>query len=358
MLFRSLIENLLAYGTPVDYSPQKLSLPEKIPAERHTIDTPATALVGRAEQIEDIGIRIMESRLVTLIGMGGVGKTRLAIEVGLKLASNYLCGVVFVDFSDFLSSSAEEELSNALLESLKITALSGESPHETLVRNLQNQEILIVLDNCEHLLNSVAKLCKFLLLNTNYLRILATSRERIRIVEERSFVVKELSTPLSGGVYDIETLRESEAISLLVQRMQANRPDFDLNNENANDLLEICQKLEGNALGIELAAGMLAEIEPSALVKGLQESFWTLDDQGDRTRPERYNSLRAMIAWSYRLLTPDEASLFQELSLLSAGWSYEAALAIRTPISNELSLMSLLTSLLTKSLILTVSTWT
>jgi predicted ATPase/class 3 adenylate cyclase/Tfp pilus assembly protein PilF len=311
---------VVAPGLPATFPPLK-SLE---PARLH-LPSEATSFIGRESAVGQVRERLAAegTRLLTLTGPGGTGKTRLALRAATELADSYPDGVWFVH----LAPVAQPDLVPAAIASaLGVRETPGESIEATLRGYLQPKEMLLVLDNFEHVIEAAPRIAS-LLANAPGLRVLATSRAPLRISGEQEFAVPPLDLPPDGGPISLEEVQLSEAVRLFVERARAVRPDFHLTADNVAAVVAICRRLDGLPLAIELAAARTRLLPPEAIVARL-DSRLTLLTGGARDLPERQQTLRAAIAWSYDLLEPEEQALFRRLAVFAGGWTLEEAEAI------------------------------
>ena len=278
-----------------------------------------TTFIGRKNEQAEIIKLIGQHRLVTLTGSGGVGKTRLAVKVGEQLLADYGNGVWLAE----LASLSESELLPQTVAGLFGLVVQSDIPAtEMLVNFLRTKTLLLVLDNCEHLLNSCALLADRLLKNCPGLKIIATSREALGIMGEVIYRVPSLQ--LMDGQQAIEKIRENESIRLFEERCQLVQPDFKLTLENVSSVVQICSRLDGIPLAIELAAGRVNIFSTEQIAIQLDESFRILTG-GSRTALPRQQTMRASLDWSWNLLTDPERILLQRLSVFAGGWTSDAA---------------------------------
>jgi predicted ATPase len=269
----------------------------------------SSSFVGRVREVEAVAALLVDHRLVTLTGVGGVGKTRLAFEVGAALLPRLADGVWVVE----LAPLAHDEMVLATIaEAVGVPAQTGESLATTLVSRLMSRQLLVILDNCEHVLNPVARLVDRLTTSAPNVRVLATSRELLGIAAERVQAVP----PLAEG---------TEAIELFIDRATQSGARFDESERQA--IAEICVRLDGIPLAIELAAARARMMAPSQIAERLDQRFRLLTG-GGRTAVERHRTLRATVSWSYELLDQNERSVFQRLSTLTGSFDLQAAEAI------------------------------
>ncbi|HLU10634.1 MAG TPA: LuxR C-terminal-related transcriptional regulator [Oceanobacillus sp.] len=319
-----------------------LSTPSNLPA-------PTTSLVGREQEIAAVYQLLLRDdvRLLTLVGTAGIGKTRLSIEAAAMLLGDFPDGVYFVSLAPL---SAPSLVANAIAQTLDVQETGGQNIEEMLKSYLREKRLLLVLDNFEHLLPA-APLVSELLKATPNLKVLATSREALRVYGEQEYPVPPLSQPDVNYGGDLSTLSEVEAVALFVKRAQAVKPDFELTPENASAVAEICIHLEGLPLAIELAAARVKRYNPEELLGRLNQRLNILTG-GARDLPERQQTLRGAIAWSYDLLNEDEKRLFARLGVFVGGWSLEAMEAVASCVSPlQIDTYDGLESLLNKSLV-------
>jgi len=297
------------------------------------IPRPLTPLVGRKDDIDQIVAHLSSSRLVTLTGLGGIGKTRLAIEAGRQAGSKMPDGVFFVDLSPLSDPSLVAQTVASVLEAIPATG----SAEESLVAYLRDRSLLLILDNCEHLLAACADLAQRLLRDCPNLLILATSRESLHIPGELIWRVQGLTLPIinnggngrkrnasGGGDRSEEPQQLSDSVRLFGERAAIANPGFSLTPVNLQAISEICVRLDGMPLAIELAASALRAMPAPHLSRRLDDYFRLLADMPD-AGPSRQKTLRAALDWSYTLLNRAEQSLLMRLSVFAGGWSIESA---------------------------------
>ena len=310
---------------------------------------PVSSFVGRAHELAVIKEMLSNARLVTLTGVGGSGKTRLAIRVATDLISSYKNGVWWVDFS---SLSNAPLVPQAVAKSLGIRESRQQALLESIIGFLQKKELLLVLDNCEHLVEACAQISNDLLTRCSHLKILATSREALRINGENVFSVPAFPTPKTDEISIVELLLEYESVRLFVTRARATQRYFVFDDRTALSVAQICRRLDGIPLAIELAVARLSTMSLEQIVGQLNDVFRLLIGRSRITLP-RQQTLQATIDWSYDLLSEEEKILFRRLAVFMGGWSLEAAETIcvdnRLQISN---VVDLLTSLVEKSLVI------
>ncbi|MEV1177118.1 LuxR C-terminal-related transcriptional regulator [Nonomuraea sp. NPDC049784] len=280
------------------------------------------SFVGRRHEIAEVKRLLSEARLVTLVGVGGVGKTRLALRAGYDLRRSFHDGVWLVELA---ALESPELLLQTVTESLEIQDRSVRPSIEVLIDHLHDKHLLLILDNCEHLLEHCARMAETLMRTVPGLRILATSRQSLGVVGEQTMPVPTLPMPDSNGSRpSTESLKQFDAIRLFAERAQAVLPGFEVTEANQEAVARICHRLDGIPLAIELAAVRLRAISVEQLLTRLDDRFRLLT-MGARTAMPRQQTLRALIDWSYGLCTDQERLLWARLSVFSGGLDLEAA---------------------------------
>lgn len=281
-----------------------------------------TSFIGREREINEIKRLLTATRLLTLTGAGGVGKTRLAVQVAADLVETCINGVWFIELAPLADSALVPQ---AVAAVLGVREQPGQPVLHSLKDHLRSKDILLVLDNCEHLIDACARLTDNLLHACPNLRILATSREALGISGETTWAVPSLSLP---GVQDprptFAELPQYEAVQLFVERAVAMQPSFKLTALNASAVAQVCQRLDGIPLAIELAAARVKVLKTSEIAARLDDRFHLLTISS-RTALPRHQTLRAAIDWSYDLLTLPERVLLQRLSVFAGGCTLQAA---------------------------------
>ena len=270
-----------------------------------------TSFVGRDAELTQVRELLADNRVVTLTGAGGVGKTRLAIQVAAQLAAEFADGVWYVDLAPITDP---ELVAVTVARALGLPDQPGRSTMDTLTRFVADRQMLVVLDNCEHLLDASAELVVALLGGAARLTVLATSREAIGVAGEVSWRVPSLSL-------------DGEAIELFADRARHARPDFALTDDNAAAVGEICARLDGVPLAIELAAARVRALSLAEILDSLHDRFRLLTG-GARTAVRRQQTLRASVDWSHALLTEPERVLFRRLAVFLGGFDLDAAQAV------------------------------
>ena len=320
--------------------PNKQTNPIPIPL-RNNLPAFLTTFIGREKEQADVIKLITKHRLVTLTGSGGVGKTRLSIQIATELLSEYPIGVWLVELAPLTDPALVQQSVCAVLG---VKPDGNTSAIEALTNYLRSKKILLVMDNCEHLIDACAQLCDALLRSCSELRILASSRESMGIGGEHSYRVPSLSLPNSKNILKI--IQKSEAVELFVERATAVLPEFELTEFNASFVAQICQRLDGIALAIELAASRVKMFKVEQIAARLDDAFGLLTS-GNRTALPRQQTLRALIDWSYNLLSDEEKIFLRKLSVFMGGWTLEAAEAV----CGNKDALELLTHLVDKSLV-------
>jgi predicted ATPase len=262
-----------------------------------------------------------KSRLVTITGAGGCGKTRLALEIALTLVEEYTDGVWFTDLSPI---SDANYLAKGITIVLNIKEEPGKQIIDTLIAKIKDKSTLLILDNCEHLVAASAEVANKLLHSISGIRILATSREALNIPGEVAWRIPSLSLPEASSKKDIDEVRQYEAIQLFMDRAGLSKPGFALNNKNISAVAGICQLVAGIPLAIELAARRIRHLGPETILERLDDQFRILSVSG-KTVPERQQTLKATIDWSYNMLSDQEKLLFNRVSVFTGDFSLEAA---------------------------------
>ncbi|MEV4095892.1 BTAD domain-containing putative transcriptional regulator [Streptosporangium saharense] len=337
-------------------APALRAVPAPAPRRHTNLPVPATALVGRSDSVPEVRALIAASRLVTLTGPGGVGKTRLAVEVAFGLTGSHPDGAWLVELAAQAPDTTDEELAEVVAATLGVrddTGRSGPSPRTLLDRlsdALRTQRLLLVLDNCEHVIEAAADLAQALLRNAPGVRILATSQEPLNIPGEQVWPVPPLELPADTS--DQAVLRASAAVRLFLDRAAAASPGFALTDGNARAIASICRRLDGIPLALELASTRVRVLGAGELAERLDDRFRLLTG-GHRGAPARQRTLRAMIDWSWELLTAAEQAVLRRLAVHSDGCTLEAAEAVCAGAGvKPAEVLELLTRLVDRSLVL------
>ena len=296
--------------------------PARPPEERHNLPAAVSSFVGRERELADVDRLLRTCRLLTLSGVGGVGKTRLALEAASRAIGESPDGVFLVDLSALTErASVDRQVSNVL----DIREQPGASLAEQLLARLRDADMLIVLDNCEHLREACAELCGRLLGSCPRLRVLATSREALGVPGEVDYPVPPLPVPSSEA--DPDELRASEAVRLFMARASDVQPRLSAAPEAFATAARICRDLDGLPLAIELAAARAKAFSFEEIASRLDDRFQFLVSWR-RLSPDRHRTLRAAMDWSYELLSDEERTLLGRLSVFAGGFTLTAAAAV------------------------------
>jgi predicted ATPase/DNA-binding CsgD family transcriptional regulator/Tfp pilus assembly protein PilF len=304
--------------------------------------------VGREREIEVVKRELAMTRLLTLTGVGGSGKTRLALEAARSLLEAYPDGLWLVELAPL---SEEVLVPKAVAEALKVPERPQEPLLGTLAEVLRDRQLLLILDNCEHLLGATAQLVDKLLDSCPRVRILATSREALGVEGEGRWPVPPLSMPHPQSTPSSEELEAYESVRLFIERAKGRDPSFSLSPHNAPAVAEICRRLEGIPLAIELAAARVGTLSLEQISDRLEGSLKLLT-RGSRTAAPRQRTLKGTLDWSHELLSEDEKKLFGKLSVFAGGWTLEAAEAVGVGEDlEEADILDVLYGLVEKSLV-------
>jgi predicted ATPase len=328
-------------GLPADFPPIK-----SLDARLNNLPIQLTSFVGREKELTELKELIESTRLVTLTGAGGSGKTRLALQVAAEMIRHFQNGVFFVALAPITEPSL---VASTIAQALSLTETAGRSILDSLKDYLQSKSLLLLLDNFEQVISG-APLVAELLAACAELKILVTSREGLRISAEREYSVPPLALPDLTKPPSVESLSQSAAVELFIQRAQAVKPDFNITNETAPAIAEICSRLDGLPLAIELAAARIKVLPPPVMLVRLENRL-TILTGGARDLPARQQTLRNAIAWSYDLLDENEQKLFQRLSVFVAGCTVDAVEAVSGDAPDRASILDQLESLMGKSLL-------
>ena len=300
--------------------------------------------------MEEIKQELALTRLLTLTGTGGSGKTRLALEVARDLIGAYPDGVWLVELAPLSEGALVPE---AVAEALEISERPAELLSDTLAEVLRGREMLLILDNCEHLIEATAHLVDKMLDSCPHLRILATSREGLGVEGEVRWLLPPLSVPESQGTLPSEELEGYEAVRMFLERARGRDPSFSLSSHSAQAVAEISRMLEGMPLAIELAAARVGTLSLEQISERLEGSLDLLT-RGGRTAVPRHRTLKGALEWSYELLPEPERKVFKKLSVFAGGWTLEASEAVASGEGVAQSeVMELLSGLVEKSLVVT-----
>jgi len=282
------------------------------------------SFVGRERELAAIKQMLASNRLVTLLGMGGIGKSRLSTQLAADVLDDFPDGVWFVELAALTDPSLVPQ---AVASVLGVKEEAGSPVIDALIKYVHDLRVLIILDNCEQVVHGCANLAKRLLQAGPHVKILTSSRDYLQIAGEAVHHLPTLSFPDAQQRIDIDSLIQHEAVRLFVDRASAARRDFSLNEQNAIAVVDICRRLDGIPLAIELAAARVRALSVVTIAARLNDRFRLLVS-GDQTVLPRQRTLRALIDWSYDLLAEAERILFQRLSVFAGGWTLESAEAV------------------------------
>ena len=328
-------------GLPTEFPPIK-----SLDALLNNLPIQLTSFVGREKELGELKKLIKSTRLVTLTGAGGSGKSRLALQVAAELIRHFHNGVFFVALAPITDPGL---VASTIAQALGLTESAGRSILEGLKDYLQSKSLLLLLDNFEQVI-SAAPLVAELLAACSELKILVTSREGLRIKGEREYSLPPLSLPDLAQLPPFEALSRYAAVELFIQRAQAVKPDFDITSDTAQAVAEICYQLDGLPLAIELAAARIKVLPPQVIRARLEHRLEFLTG-GARDLPARQQALRSAIAWSYDLLDEKEQELFRRLSVFVDGCTVDAVEAVTGNHPERIFLLDELGSLVDKSLL-------
>lgn len=336
----------IAFARGSSAFPLSTAAPSRKPTTNFPI--PLTTFIGRQREQVEVSQLLSKNRLVTLTGTGGVGKTRLAIQVVTGVRSHFPDGVWFLDLAPLVNPIL---LPNTLATVIGLRESAELSFKDLLINYFQARSALVVFDNCEHLIESCAQLVLSLLSACEDLSILATSREALRVAGEIPYRVPSLEIPRLDAESAMETLKNIDSVQLFAERATAASSSFLINPHNAFAVAEICQRLDGIPLAIELAAARVNVLTVEQILMRLNERFRLLTG-GFRSVVSRHQTLEAAVDWSYTLLSEKERTVFRRLAVFSGGWTLKAAEAICIGNGIESAeVLDLLSGLVNKSLV-------
>jgi predicted ATPase/transcriptional regulator with XRE-family HTH domain len=300
----------------------RLRGPQEHSPPTHNLPLQLTTLVGRDAVVADVRKLTAQARLVTLVGTGGIGKTRTALAVASQVFQDFRDGVWFADLSALDDPAL---VAGTIAIALGVAQRADRPVLDTLLEHLRAKELLLVLDNCEHVIAEAARVAEALLRRCAAVKVLTTSREMLKVAGERVHRVPPLDVPPPGSISANEAARYGAVV--LFAECAAASESFELTDDNASIVAQICRRLDGIPFAIELAAARVKALPLARLVRELDERFRVLID-GSRTALPRQKTLRALLDWSYDLLTGREQRLFRLLSIFSGGWTLSAAAAV------------------------------
>jgi predicted ATPase len=316
-------------------------LPNNLPVQ-------LTTFVGRAQELEEAAKLLRGSRLLTVAGVGGSGKTRLALQMASEVLDEYTDGVWLCELAPV---SEPEGVIRAVAAALAVTELPGQPLDKTVIDHLRNRELLLIFDNCEHLIDAASRLTERLLASAPGLSILATSRELLGVQGEVPYQLRSMSLPDQSALFS--SVVGFDSVRLFAARGEGARSGFRVDQSNAGAVVQVCRRLDGMPLAIELAAARLRVLAPEQIAARLDDRFRLLTG-GSRTALPRQQTLQAAIDWSYDLLDEREKVLFDRLSAFQGGFTLEAAEAVCSvePLT-DIEILDLVSHLVDKSLVVT-----
>jgi predicted ATPase/transcriptional regulator with XRE-family HTH domain/tetratricopeptide (TPR) repeat protein len=315
---------------------------------QHNLPAQVSTLIGRDEVVAEVGALVRAHRLVTLLGSGGVGKTRVALQVAKSQLGDWRDGVWLVQFAPLGDPLL---VAPAVAAALGVNASGGQSVVEQVVATLRRRRLLLVLDNCEHVIGEAAIVAETILHACAEVHVLATSRERLNLDGERVYRVPSLAVPPEAEPLTRDEILRYGAVELFADRAQAAESRFEVGDETAPLVARICRRLDGIPLAIELTAARANMLSLNELARRLDDEFSLLAG-GRRTALPRQQTMHATIEWSFELLTGAEQTLFRRLGILAGGWTLEAAEGVcGSGRIDERSVLDLLCGLVEKSLV-------
>ncbi|WP_309715233.1 tetratricopeptide repeat protein [Armatimonas sp.] len=341
------IFQLEVFGLETEFPPLRT-----LDARAHNLPAPTTTFVGRTRETSELKERLKNTRLLTLTGIGGGGKTRLALQVAADHIDDFREGVFFIELAPLTDNS---QVVQTVADTLALREEAQTPLLTTVLSYLREKQILLLLDNCEHVVDACAWLCQQLIVSCPGVRVLASSREPLRIPGEVVYPVPSLTIPDPTRDTTPERLLSFETVRLFLERATQVQPAFAVTSANAPTLASVCHRLDGIPLAIELAAARVRSLSIEDINGKLDQRFRLLTG-GSRTALPRQQTLRSLIDWSYDLLTDTEKVLLARLSVFSGGWALESAESVGSgdPLE-DWEVLDLLTSLVDKSLVMAES---
>ena len=331
-------------GLPTTFPPLKT-----LDAFRNNLPLQLTTFIGREKEIAAVKQELESHRLVTLTGSGGTGKTRLSLQVAADLLETFPDGIWFVELAPLAGPDA---IPQVVLTTLGLVEQPGKTIQQILSDYLHEKKVLLIIDNCEHLIEACAKLVNTFLSHALALKILASSREALGVDGELAWHVPSLSLPDPREIHELDQLTQYEAVRLFIDRAGLANPHFLVTKANAPAIVQICHHLDGIPLALELAAARVRGLSVEQIASRLDDRFHLLTS-GTRTALPRHRTLHALIDWSHDLLTEPERMLLRRLSVFAGGWTLEAAefVCIGDSLESD-QILDVLLHLVDKSLVL------
>jgi predicted ATPase/DNA-binding winged helix-turn-helix (wHTH) protein len=315
-------------------------------SKKTNLPEPLTSFIGRERELVEIKRLLPGKRLVTLVGVGGIGKTRLALQVAAEVMAAYRDGVWLVDLAPLSDPTLVQ---GTVAQVLGVREAVGKSLIETMCSQVTGRQLLLLLDNCEHLLKASASLAEAILRSAAELTIIATSREPLHVGGEQTYPLAALTLP--GPTADAATVARSEAVQLFVERARRQQPHFELTAANIATVAQLCVHLDGIPLALELAAARAHSLSIAQINAHLDDRFKLLTG-GDRTALPRHQTLRATFDWSYDLLSVHERAVLMRLAVFAGGFTLEAASAVTSDEAiDEFAVIDLVSQLVERSLV-------
>lgn len=345
---RDLIEPVTLYQVIAPGLCEEFPALKTLDARPNNLPLQLTSFIGRNEDLTQIKNFLRQNRMLTLTGPGGTGKTRLALQAGADVIDDFEHGVWFAELATVNDPSF---LPLSILKSLDIPEQPNQNATDTLIENLKDKNLLLILDNCEHIVEACTHLSEKLLRNSTQLKILTTSREALQCSGEQVFRTLPLATPTSE-IVSPEQITQYESVRLFIERALAIHQQFRITESNCNAVAGICYQLDGIPLAIELAAARTKILTPEKIFERLDDKFRLLTG-GQRTALPKQQTLKAMIDWSYDLLSDNEKLLWNRLSIFTGGWTMETAEEICSDEKlTKDNIMDTLSSLTEKSIVM------
>jgi len=347
------ISQLVIDGLPNEFPPLKsLGVLGKLSDRpKHNLPHELTPFIGRDHEIEALIEQLHDpsQRLLSMVGIGGIGKTRLALQVANRLVDDYPDGVWCIEFADLRDPKLVPQKAANVMSVSAFEEIEGRDIGDVLAAYLRDKRLLMILDNCEHLIEACGRFAEKLLRECPKVQLIATSRENLGIVGERLYLVPTMGIPSEEA--SSRNLAEFESVHLFVDRAMAVLSDFKITHDNSYSIADICKQLDGIPLAIELAAARVKILAPEQIAERLQDRFQLLCD-GPRTALPRQQTLQATMEWSYELLTVPEKQMLCDLAVFAGGWTMEGLEGlVQEEFGSSIQIIDLLSHLVDKSLV-------